>query len=358
MRTLSDKKWLPISIVDIFELLRGREGNMAMLDEGEIPLISAKNGNNGLKGFVGAPKSIVPGNCISLNNDGDGGAGLAYYQPSDMALDTHVTALIPKDSEQSKEAMQFIAECTSGLHDFFGHGLSISNKRVSKIKIMLPTGVDGNPDYEFMEQYVKKTREGLLARYNVYVDKQLLELEYYEIPSLGEKKWENFLVPNVFNHIQRGKRLKKADHVPGMVPYVSSRANNNGVDDYIEAAEGTRIFSDCISLANSGSVGKAFYEPFSFVASDHVTSLKLNDASKWVYLFLIAVIEKQSSNYNFNREINDARINKMQIMLPVNEKSEPDFEYMEQYIKNVMFKKYQQYLAFYKNKKEDISRNK
>jgi type I restriction enzyme M protein len=169
---------------------------------------------------------------------------------------------------------------------------------------------------------------------------------YVEIPALDEKEWEHFLVPDIFSKIQRGKRLKNADHIPGETPYVSSTANNNGVDDYIEASHGTRVFKDCISLANSGSVGTAFYEPFSFVASDHVTSLKTENGSKFVYLFLVSAIEKQGSNFNFNREINDLRIKKMQVMLPVDNDGKPDYAYMEQYVKNMMLKKYERYLAF------------
>lgn len=165
--------------------------------------------------------------------------------------------------------------------------------------------------------------------------------------SLDEKEWKHFRMPEIFGLIQRGKRLKNADHVPGIVPYVSSTANNNGVDDYIEATPGTRAFGDCISLANSGSVGTAFYEPFEYVASDHVTALKTEGMSKYVYLFLIATIEKQGSNFNFNREINDARIKNMQIMLPVDDAGEPDYAYMSEYVQQkraAMLDKYHKYV--------------
>lgn len=164
---------------------------------------------------------------------------------------------------------------------------------------------------------------------------------------LSEKEWKHFRMPEIFGLIQRGKRLKNADHVPGIVPYVSSTANNNGVDDYIEATPGTRVFGDCISLANSGSVGTAFYEPFEYVASDHVTALKTEGMSKYVYLFLIATIEKQGSNFNFNREINDARIKNMQIMLPVDDAGEPDYAYMAEYVQQkraAMLDKYHKYV--------------
>ncbi len=137
-----------------------------MLDTGNTPLVSAKNGNNGLKGFVNTPKKVIPGHCITLNNDGDGGAGLAYYQPANMALDTHVTALVPK-VEMSQWILLFISECLSGLHGFFGHGLSISNDRAENISIMLPVTGTGKPDYEFMESFGRK----LMARkYNQYLE--------------------------------------------------------------------------------------------------------------------------------------------------------------------------------------------
>ena len=164
--------------------------------------------------------------------------------------------------------------------------------------------------------------------------------------SLNESEWSPFYVSKVFSEIERGKRLKKADHIQGDTPYVSSTAMNNGVDGFIEATPGTRVFGDCISLANSGSVGSAFYEPFSFVASDHITHLKQEKFNEWIYLFLATVIKKQGVNFNFNREINDARIGKMQIMLPITGDGDPDYIYMEHYSKTMMLNKYKQYFAY------------
>ena len=146
-----------------------------------------------------------------------------------------------------------------------------------------------------------------------------------------KREFAPYLVCEVFDEIERGKRLKKADHKPGVVPYASSTAMNNGIDGFIEASPGTRVFYECISLANSGSVGSAFYEPFAFVASDHVTHLKKEGLSEEQYLYAACAIEKQSVNYNFNREINDARIKKMRIMLPVDDEGNPDWAYMTSY---------------------------
>ena len=162
---LDEQEWKLIYISDIFKFVRGHENNMVMLEDGDIPLISAKANNNGLKGFVHSPKKVIAGRCITLNNDGDGGADLAYYQPANMALDTHVTALMPH-FDMNMFAMLFIAECISGLHGFFGHGLSISNPRAKRIRIMLPVTDSGEPDYEYMEQYSKNM---MLHKYQQYL---------------------------------------------------------------------------------------------------------------------------------------------------------------------------------------------
>lgn len=163
---LDEKEWKPIFISSMFELVRGCENNMAMLEDGYTPLISAKANNNGLKGFVHNPKKIIAGQCITLNNDGDGGAGLAYYQPANMALDSHVTALVPL-FDMSAFVMLFIAKCISGLHGFFGHGLSISNPRAKRLRIMLPVTDSGEPDYAYMEQYSKNM---MLRKYKQYLE--------------------------------------------------------------------------------------------------------------------------------------------------------------------------------------------
>jgi len=76
-----------------------------------------------------------------------------------------------------------------------------------------------------------------------------------------------------------------------------------------------------------------------------------------LYLFLAAMLEKQKSNFNSNREINDVRIRKLQIMLPVTDNDKPDYKYMEQYSKDTMLNKYKQYLAFIDKKEKGLRLN-
>lgn len=90
---------------------------------------------------------------------------------------------------------------------------------------------------------------------------------------LTDRKWIEFNFSQVFKKIQRGKRLTKGNQKDGLTPYVSSSAQRNGVDNFISDEEKVRKFNKCLTLANSGSVGSAFFQNYEFVASDHVTAL-------------------------------------------------------------------------------------
>ena len=163
---------------------------------------------------------------------------------------------------------------------------------------------------------------------------------------LAVKKWQPFRFNEVFSSIKRGKRLRKADHKEGSQPYVSSSGVNNGVDGFISNTDGVRKFGGCLTIANSGSVGKAFYHEYEFVASDHVTQLKNPTFNRYIYLFLAPIVSRLSEKYSFNREINDKRINKEVLLLPVDEHGAPDWLYMEQCVKAIMQKKLDGYLAY------------
>lgn len=165
--------------------------------------------------------------------------------------------------------------------------------------------------------------------------------------AINEIEWGEFYIKDIFSRIQRGKRLKTEDHIKGCIPYVSSTAMCNGVDSFIGNEKGVRVFSDCLTLANSGSVGATFYHPYSFVASDHVTELNKNGLTKYTYLFIATIVSRIASKYSFNREVNDKRIQKERILLPITKKGDPDYAYMEEYMREkerLIFGRYKKYL--------------
>ncbi|HDX7679035.1 TPA: restriction endonuclease subunit S, partial [Staphylococcus aureus] len=64
----------------------------------------------------------------------------------------------------------------------------------------------------------------------------------------------------------------------------------------------------------------------------HVTHLKNNNLNKFTYLFIANMLRRLEGKYSFNREINDFRIKRERILLPT-KNNQPDYEFMEQYMK-------------------------
>lgn len=340
---LYNHNWSVYRLEDTFECTKGVYLPTETVKAGDIPFITAKAGNNGLSSLI-SNGTLFDGGRITIEKI----RLSAYYQPAPFYCSHDVSVI--SNEKITEDNAQFIACMIMRNGIKYSYGRQAQLNVVKREQIIMPSIDEGEPDWDYMSSYVQSIKENLIERYKRFVQKRISELEYKEIPSLSELEWEAYNISVVFNEIGRGKRLKKADQIQGDTPYVSSTSMNNGVDGFITATAGTRVFCDCISLANSGSVGSAFYEPFEFVASDHVTHLKNEAFDKWTYLFLTTIIEKQGVNFNFNREINDTRIKRMKIMLPVNGTGEPDFDYMRQYAKNMMLRKYEQYLEYLEKK--------
>ena len=162
-RTLDEVEWGEYLISDYFEVNKekGSESNMDALLPGNTPLISAKKINNGLKDFVTTlPRKIKSPNVITWNKDGDGGAGLAYYQEFEFAVDSHVFVLYAK-FPANKYNQLFIVTLLSKYKEIFNHGRANSLSRFKAEKIMLPSKGE-EPDFIFMEQYMKRLENRII----------------------------------------------------------------------------------------------------------------------------------------------------------------------------------------------------
>ena len=344
---LKNIQWGEFAICKLFEI--ERSSNKSFSNEtylkGTIDYVGATSRNNGNVGFVNEKfkKHLKDGNCIVFINTGEGSVGKAIYKKNKFIPSNNVT--IGRSKFLNEFTGQFIVTINNNQSSKYSYGYIRNEKRIKKDILLLPINKKGEPDYLFMEQFVKQKEKEKINKFQEYIEKKFNALkDFKEVQPLNKKEWREFNLNKIFTHIQRGKRLKKGDHKKGKIPYVSSTALNNGIDGYVGNTENVRVFSNCLTIANSGSVGETFYQPFAVIASDHVTKLENKELNSYTYLFLSTVSKRLSEKYSFNREINDNRIQKEKILLPVNSKKEPDYEYMENYIKKIEFEKLNKYI--------------
>lgn len=327
-------------IGDFFEVKRPTSRKEDDYSNGEIPFIASGGINNGVTKFCIPQKGEVldKGNCLSISPVD----GSCYYHPYDFlgrgGAGSSVILLYAKNFYLDRYVALFISKAISQTTATkYSYGYMASLDRIKKDKIYLPVSTNGDVDFQFMSSFMKQKELQILKP---TIERLCKRLIINDIMGGGGKSlctnWKAFYFTEVFTEIQRGKRLKKADHTKGDIPYVSSTSFNNGIDGFIGNDDsGVRRFEDCLTLANSGSVGSAFYHRYTFVASDHVTKLKRDGLDKYAYLFLIPIINRLSEKYSFNREINDERIKREKLLLPATDKGEIDFAFMSSFMKDV-----------------------
>lgn len=343
----TNKKWDAIDIASVFDFERGKENNMASLNAGNIPLVSARKVNNGVKSFIENPKKTIKGgNVISLNNDGDGGAGLAYYQPMNFALDTHVTALHPKEKIHP-DALLYMTASISKQHAIFGHGRSISLARAKRLRNMLPISEQGSLDYAYMSDYVDKKRAIMQKRYRTYIADRISELgENIEIVPLTAKNWKTFVIKDIAD-VFSGHDIYAQERIDGATPLITAVGINNGIGYFVGNENNSRAEGSISVVRNGASVAKAFYHKYSALYGNDCRRVTLKHSnSEFVNLFITQVIGMQNKAFSYSRKLGTERLQNLRIMLPVTDDGAPDYEYMEQYTKNLMLRKYKQYLTY------------
>lgn len=263
--------------------------------------------------------------------------GYVAFQPYNFIATDHVEKIYFPDKQISRLLGLFLkTTIDKAKSEKFWYGYKFSQERIKKQKILLPIDAKGEPDRVFMETYIQELEQNILKNAISYYEKRIFKKislsEIWEIAVLNWKKWSEFSFENIFEKIQRGKRLTKSKHIEGDTPYVSSTSFTNGIDGFIGNKDQVRIFSHCISLANSGSIGKAFFHNYQFIGSDHITTLKTPQFEREIYLFMLPIIERLAEKYSFNREINDTRLKREKLLLPVNEQGNIDFDFMKKFI--------------------------
>ncbi len=340
---LTDREWKEFELGKLFKNHHGKRLIKSMRVGGNVPLLTASENNQGVSSFISNHKMISFKDFISIDMFGH-----AFYHSYECYGDDNIYFFV--NNEISPYAKLFMVRCINQNGVKYSYGNQFRQDNADKDKILLPVNDKNKPDYQFMEDYIKEKMLKRRQEYIEYTKNKLKQIKFENISSLKDKKWKEFFVVDIFPSIQRGKRLIKDNQISGNVPYVSSTAMNNGVDNFIQYdSKKMRKFKNCLSVANSGSVGSSFYEPFEYIASDHVTHLKNDKFNQYIYFFIATMTNRWSQKYNFNREINDPRISREKILLPVNTNDEPDYIYMEKYIKNIFYKKYSDYLEYVKS---------
>ena len=358
MVKIDEKEWIAFTVEDIFSEIKATKGKTTgqLVKGDDVPYIAAAKTNNGFAAMCSSkehPEWVSDGNAIVFVQLGDGAAGLAHYIPMDFIGMSGKTSS-GYNSELSEDNGVFIARCLSSNKAIFSHGHSWTGRRLLSTKTMLPVNAEGEPDYKYMTEYTQQKRKALQEKYRTYAEECIAKLgKHIKIPSISQKNWEAFLISDIFN-ILPGKRLVASDSAPGDRPFIGALDNSNGISRFV-SDKNASLDSNVLGVNYNGNgMVIGFYHPYECIFSDDVKRfhLKHHEDNAFVLLFMKVAILQQKSKFGYLYKFNAERMANTRIMLPVTDDGALDYEYMEQYVKNLMSRKYKQYLAYLDSKEK------
>ena len=331
MLQLSDREWAEFRVGELFRITQGRKWiTKSDLEKKKkkTPLISCSGTNNGIMGSVdpsGINKCTVANNVLTVAVSGS--AGATFYQGIEAVINSGVLILDGIEFSD-KETYLFICALVREVNSKFNYGLKASADRVGNQLINLPITPDGLPDYQFMHDYIaEREPDYSWATQCIEPNAEL---------SLADREWAEFRVGDLLT-LKVAKSNDKGNLEVGTVPFVGRSNNNNGLQGFYDAPNVTH--GKCITLGMVGTF-RAFWQENDFAASQNILTLRAPWLNRHTALFICNIIEMAiKGRYSYGNSIKAGTFGDTILNLPVDDNGQPDYDFMERYIKSLPFSK-------------------
>lgn len=290
--------------------------------EKTYPYITRSKTRNGLDSFVSEQeREINQGNAIIIGLD----TQTVFYQESDFYTGQNVQILFSRHLTKNIALFMIpIIKKQLSLLNWGGNGATLG--RLKKKSIILPATTDGEPDWDFMENYIVEKLQKIKDTYQYPKSHQISDNR-----KLNELKWKDFLVKDYFSI------AKPEDTNFETLPFISAKKNNNGYKEMISKPK-NQFQKGIISWnkIGDGGAGLAFYQDYIF-SMDTINVLGLKpkiEINRYTALFITNLLSKYFNIFGYGNTLSIARFKRTRMMLPVKDEK-PDFEFMEQYMKRI-----------------------
>lgn len=160
--------------------------------------------------------------------------------------------------------------------------------------------------------------------------------------SIDTEKWQYFIISKLFK-IQPTMGKITDDLVCGSdIPYISAKKELNGLEIMCDRIENEQFISNggCIVFIQlgQGSAGYALYQNDDFIGMNGKTSCGYNKhLNQYNGLFIVTILDLERPKYSFGRSWTGDRLKNTKIKLPVDSQGNPDWQFMEDYIKSLPY---------------------
>ncbi len=337
--------WKPFKVSDIFitkkhgselQTPTGAAMSKKDLEDGDTPRVTVSNFNNGITGYYADSDNKnyrTYENFISVSF-----LGTVFYQPVKVSLDMKVHCLKPLDYELNVYSAGYIVSIIRKAISNFAYSDQLSSTVLAELEFALPATSDGQPDWDYMESYMKvvmeeseKSLENLRKADNT---KHLIDVS----------EWGEFRVGDLFDiHPTKAYKLTNAQLLDdGNYPVIANSAYNNGIGGY-STKEPTEQ-GNMVTFSDTVDANTIFYQKEPFVGYPHVQGLyPIKYEDKWnelTYQFFVSVFRGTAivKGFDYGNKFRRDIAVELMVKLPITSTGEPDWQYMEDYMKRIIDK--------------------
>lgn len=339
MNNSSIVNWKPINISEIFTIEYGNKFDKCNMIESanrNIAFVTRTGMNNGVGGYVELVDDIdpYPAGCLTVALGGSLGA--TFLQPKPFYTAQNIAVLIPREDlgiEWTPQLKLFFATLIRKESDvrYIAFGRELNTHIKKDFFISVPLKQDDKIDWDEIIKFV-----------NLIPQRKIETQNHTTIKGLNLIEWKRFSIKSLFpkkEQLQRGKVHSKEDLPEGdEYYYIGAKKRSNGVMcrcgyDVDLISKGNCIVFIC---NGQGSVGYALYMDKDFMASGDLVLGYNEYINKYTGLFLVTILDKERFKYSFGRKYGKY-LPKTEILLPTSDGINPDWDYMERFVKQLPF---------------------
>lgn len=337
MKKIDTTSWKEFRISQIFIT----EGNGAQVptgvyvpktelkEYGSTPRITVTGINNGVFGYFDYIGNTTKNYRVFENFISISFLGTVFYQQQKASLDMKVHCLKPIGHELNVYTGEFLVSAIKSSLKSYKYGDQLSSTLLPKLYVYLPANGDA-PDWEYMENFMHNIQQRVRSSITALSDAK------YHRHEVNYSFWKEFIVGNVFE-ISRPSARVATEFEEGDTPFVASGNENNGVEKYVNAKDILLDKKGCISV--SPVDGSCFYQPIDFVgrggAGSSIILLRNDKLKSYNAFYICSVLRRVCSKYNYSNMGSASSIKGEKIKLPATPAGEPDWHYMEMYMRGV-----------------------
>ena len=326
---IDTSSWREFTLGDLFDIKSPSARSEKNYEAGEVNYVSSGAFNNGITNHL-QPKDgeeLDKGHCITVSPlDGS-----SFWQEEDFmgrGGSGASISMLYNDNLNDLRAL-FVCSVIRNTAQKFGYSDLLNSKNLRTLNLKLPATSDGQPDWDYMESWMKAVMEES--------EKSLENLKRADDTKhlIDVSGWGKFAVTDLFDLSLPKGDLQVKQVEDGDKLLITPSAYNNGLLKRISADSKSTLYN-----ANALTVdmfGNAYYhaEEFFVTAHGHVNILtpkKPLNLYNGTYL-ATAIRAMFLDKYGFNEMCTLKILKSESIHLPIDTNGEPDWQYMEDYMK-------------------------